>query len=133
MGGQAGFSRDLLNYNSETNTFMAGFKYGTDKKFEIGADLSWMATTAALDPFDLPADDYVAITPPMSYDFSQSHTYSDIDNTRLDAFLWAKIWFKERMWLRLRYHLVDFADDAPYLYDTTGQYQFGAASFGLTF
>jgi hypothetical protein len=29
-----------------------------------------MQAEAALAPFDLPADDYVAITPPMSYDSS---------------------------------------------------------------
>jgi hypothetical protein len=133
MGGQDGFSRDMLNYTSESNTVMAGFKYGTNEKFEIGADLSWMAATSGLDPFDLSADDYVATHPPMSYDFSQSHTYSDIDSTRLDAQLWAQFWFGGNKWVRVRYHMVDFADDAPYLYDTTGQYQYGAASFGMSF
>ena len=103
MGGQDGFSRDLLDYNTESNTLMAGLKYGQEKKLQLGIDLSWMQAEAALAPFDLSADDYVAITPPMSYDFSTSHLNSDIDNTRIDADLWGKIWFSSKWWLRLRY------------------------------
>jgi hypothetical protein len=133
MGGQDGFSRDLLNYSSDSNTLMAGLKYGAEKKMQLGIDLSWMQAEAALAPFDLPADDYVAITPPMTYDFSTSHLNSDIDNSRIDADLWAKFWFAEKWWLRLRYHYVDFQDDAPYLYDTSGKYQFAAAAVGLVF
>ena len=33
----------------------------------------------------------------------------------------AKFSFGSKWWLRLRYHLVDFQDDAPYLYDTSGK------------
>jgi hypothetical protein len=133
MGGQDGFSRDMLDYSSDSNTLMAGLKYQADNKTEFGIDLSWMQAEAALAPFDLSADDYVAITPPMSYDFSISHLNSDLDNTRIDADLWAKFWFGSKWWLRLRYHYVDFQDDAPYLYDTSGTYQYAAAAVGLVF
>ena len=133
MGGQDGFSRDLLDYNTESNTLMAGLKYGQEKKLQLGIDLSWMQAEAALAPFDLSADDYVAITPPMSYDFSTSHLNSDIDNTRIDADLWGKIWFSSKWWLRLRYHYVDFQDDAPYMYDTSGTYQYATAAVGILF
>ena len=133
MGGQDGFSRDLLDYNSDSNTLMAGLKYGTDEKMQLGIDLSWMQAEAALAPFDLPADDYVAITPPMSYDFSITHLNSDIDNTRIDADAWAKFWIKSSLWLRFRYHFVDFQDDAPYLDDTSGKYQYATAAVGWVF
>ena len=133
MGGQAGFSRDNLEYDSESKTLMAGIKFGSDDKTELGLDLSYMQATAGLDPFNLPADDYVAITPPMMYDFTTSHLNSDIDNTRIDADLWAKFRFAENFWLRLRYHLVDFQDDAPYLYDTSGKYQYATAAVGWMF
>jgi hypothetical protein len=133
MGGQAGFSRDMLDYSSDSSTLMAGFKYQAKNKTEFGIDFSYMQAEAALAPFDLPADEYVAITPPMSYDFSTSHLNSDIDNTRLDADLWAKFSLGTKWWLRLRYHLVDFQDDAPYLYDTSGKYQYATAAVGLIF
>ena len=133
MGGQAGFSRDMLAYSSDSNTLMAGLKYGADKKMQLGIDLSWMQADAALAPFDLPADDYVAITPPMSYDFSQSHTYSDINSTRTDVELWGTFRFATDWWVRLRYHMVDYKDDAPYLYDTSGSYTFAAAALGVVF
>jgi hypothetical protein len=133
MGGQAGFSRDMLDYTSESTTLMAGMKFLTASENEIGVDLSWMQAEAGLAPFDLPADDYVAITPPMSFDFSTSHLNSDLDNSRIDAEFWAKFWFDSKWWLRLRYHYVDFQDDAPYLYDTSGEYQFVAAALGLVF
>jgi hypothetical protein len=133
MGGQAGFSRDMLDYSSDSNTLMAGLKYQTKNKTEIGLDLSWMKSEAALAPFDLSADDYVAITPPMSYDFSLTHLNSDIDTTRIDADAWAKFWIKSGLWLRFRYHFVDFQDDAPYLYDTSGKYQYATAAVGWIF
>ena len=133
MGGQAGFSRDLVDYTSDANTFMAGVKFGSQDFMELGIDLSWMQAEAAMSPFDLSADDYVAITPPMSYDYSETHTYSDLDSTRIDADLWAKFYFGENLWLRLRYHYVDYQDDAPYLYDTSGKYQFAAAALGWAF
>jgi hypothetical protein len=133
MGGQAGFSRDMLAYSSDSNSLMAGLKFGSQDTMQLGIDLSWMQAEAALAPFDLPADDYVAITPPMSYDFSTSHLNSDLDTSRIDADLWAKFSFGTKWWLRLRYHYVDFQDDAPYLYDTSGTYQYAAAAVGLVF
>ena len=103
MGGQDGYSRDMLDYSSESNSLMAGLKYKKAEKLELGLDLSWMKAEAGLAPFDLSADDYVATHPPMSYDFSTSHTYSDLDSSRVDADLWAKFWFRSNLWMRLRY------------------------------
>ena len=133
MGGQDGYSRDMLDYSTDSNSLMAGLKYGTQDKLELGIDFSYMQAEAGLAPFDLSADDYVASHPSMSYDFSQSHTYSDLDSTRIDTDVWAKIFFKENLWLRLRYHYIDFTDDAPYLYDTSGKYQYAAAALGWIF
>ena len=100
---------------------------------ELGIDLSWMQSEAGLAPFDLSADDYVETHPPMSYDFTYTHTYSDLDISRIDTDLWAKFSFANNFWLRLRYHLVDFKDDAPYLYDTSGKYQYATAAVGYLF
>ena len=133
MGGQDGYSRNMLDYTSESNTVMGGAKYTKKDKMELGLDLSWMQAEAGLDPFALTADDYVATHPPMSFDFSQTNTYSDLDSTRVDADLWAKFSFGSKWWLRLRYHYVDYQDDAPYLYDTSGTYQYATAAVGLVF
>ena len=35
MGGQEGFSRDVLDYSSDSNTLMAGLKYQTKNKTEF--------------------------------------------------------------------------------------------------
>lgn len=133
MGGQDGYSRDLLDYNSQSNTLMAGLRYGAESKLQLGLDLSWMQAEAGLAPFDLPAPDFVATHPPTIFDFTTSHTYSDLDSTRIDTDLWAKYWFRPNLWLRLRYHYVDYSDDAPYMYDTSGTYQYAAAALGYAF
>jgi len=133
MGGQDGFARDLLSYDTESSSLLAGFKYQTNKKWDLGLDFSLTAAEAGLDPFDLSAPDYVATHPTMSFDFSQTHTNSDLDSTRVDVDLWAKFWLNEGLWLRFRYHYIDYQDDAPYLYDTSGEYQFIAAALGWVF
>ena len=133
MGGQDGFSRNVLDYSSEMNSLMAGLQYQVKDKMELGIDFGLTQSEAALAPFELPADDYVATHPTMSFDFSQTNTNSDLDSTRIDADLWAKFWFKDNIWLRLRYHYVDYQDDAPYLYDTSGKYQFATAAVGWVF
>jgi hypothetical protein len=112
---------------------MAGLKFQPQENSEFGIDFSWMQAEAALDPFELSAPDYSATHPSMSFDFSQTNTYSDLDSTRIDAYLWAKFFVAEKIWLRLRYHYVDYQDDAPYLYDTSGKYQYASASMGWVF
>ena len=133
MGGQDGFSRTVLDYSSEMNSLMAGLQYQVKDKMELGIDFGLTQSEAALAPFELPADDYVATHPTMSFDFTNTYTNSDLDSTRIDADLWAKFWFKDNIWLRLRYHYVDYQDDAPYLYDTSGKYQFATAAVGWVF
>jgi hypothetical protein len=112
---------------------VGGIKLHPSKKATLGASLAWTDSNAALDPFDLPADDYVAITPPMSYDFSQSHTFSDLDISRIDADLLFKYKFSDGFWLRADYRITDYQDDAPYLYDTSGSVQWVTAAAGFKF
>ncbi|MCK5376387.1 MAG: MtrB/PioB family outer membrane beta-barrel protein [Acidobacteria bacterium] len=133
MGGQDGFTRDLLNYGSESNSLLAGFKYQANDKWDLGLDFSWTQAEAALSPFELSAPEYEATHPTMSFDFSQTHTYSDLDSTRIDADAWLKYWFNKGLWLRFRYHYIDFQDDAPYLYDTSGTFQYIAGALGWVF
>jgi hypothetical protein len=133
MGGQDGFSRDNLTYNSESVTAVGGFKIHSSEKSTFGFSVAWTNSSAALDPFDLPADDYVAITPPMTYDFSLSHTFSDLDVSRIDADILFKYKFSDSFWLRADYRVTDYKDDAPYLYDTSGKVQWLTAAAGFRF
>jgi hypothetical protein len=133
MGGQDGFSRDLLRYTESASTLLAGIKIHPGESWDIGLNVGYTAAEGGMDPFDLPADDYVAITPPMSYDFSKTHTYSNIDVERFNFDTMFKYTFENDVWLRLWYKLVDFDDKDPYLYDTTGRVQWATVSAGYSF
>lgn len=133
MGGQDGFSRNLLGYSSTSDTVMGGVNLHPTKRLALGLHLTWIQTDASLDPFDLPADDYVAITPPVMYDFSQAHTYSDLETSRTQAELSARYNIRDSFWFRLNYLVIDFSDDAPYLEDTTGSLDLITAAIGWAF
>ena len=133
MGGQDGFSRDLLTYNDTSTSLVGGLKFHLSKKSELGLNLAYTRSEAGLDPFDLPADDYVAITPPTVYDFSKSHLYSQLDVTRIDGDLDFKYRFSESFWLRANYKYIDYSDDTPYLFDTTGAVQWATVALGFYF
>ncbi len=133
MGGQDGYSRDLLKYNETSNSILGGVKIRPGDHWDLGLNVTYTASEGGLDPFDLPADDYVAITPPMSYDFSKSHTYSNIDVDRLNFDAMLKYKINEDLWLRLWYQLADFDDKDPYLYDTTGMVQWATVTAGWSF
>ena len=133
MGGQDGYSRNVLNYNTENNVLLGGFKVKTSETFKLGFNLTYTSSQAALDPFNLPADDYVAITPTMIYDFTQTHTFSDLDYSRIDAEIDAKWKVGSSFFLYGAYRYADFQDDAPYLYDTTGSFGLYTLALGWTF
>ena len=133
MGGQDGFSRNVLNYNEESNSLLAGVKIRPGDKWDLGFNLSYTESEGGLAPFELPADDYVAITPPMSYDFSKTNTYSNIDVTRFNLDAMLKYKFNDDLWLRFWYQLTDFSDNDPYLYDTTGAVQWATITAGWSF
>lgn len=133
MGGQDGYSRDLLAYNEEANSLLAGIKIRPAKTFDIGLDVAYTAAEGGLDQFDLPAEDYVATHPPTAFDFSQSHTYSDIDVDRLNLDVMLKYKFTADLWLRLWYRFADYSDNEPYLYDTSGRVQWATLSAGWSF
>ena len=133
MGGQDGFSRSMLNYNEESNTLMAGLKIHPGENWDLGLNLGYTASEGGLDPFELTADDYVAITPTMSYDFSKTNTYSNIDVNRFNLDAMFKYKFTDDHWLRFWYPDVDFSDSDPYLYDTSGAVQWATITAGWYF
>ena len=133
MGGQDGFSRNILKYNETSNSILAGVKIHPGNSWDLGLNMTYTASEGGLDPFDLPADDYVANTPPMSYDFSKSNTYSNIDIDRFNFDAMLKYKFDNEVWLRFWYQIADFNDNDPYLYDTTGMVQWATVTAGWSF
>lgn len=61
------------------------------------------------------------MTPIQSWDFSQAHLFSDLDVTRTDLTLSGRWQFGGPWWLDARARFAEYEDDAPYLYDTSGQ------------
>lgn len=122
MGGQDGFARDPLAYDTTSDVLMAGLRLRPADSFDLGLSLTWTDSEASISQLDLAdqAADYVATHPSMIYDFTSSHTYSDLDTSRLDAEVDATYHFSKTLRLNLRYRRAEFEDDAPYLYDTTG-------------
>ena len=112
---------------------MAGLKFQPSERWDLGLNLTWTSSDAALDPFDLSAPDYVATHASTAYDFSQSHTYSDLDTTRLDGGIEANYHLNKTLWIGAKYRYVDFSDDAPYLYDTSGTISFYQMVVGWVF
>ena len=133
MGGQDGFSRNILTYNETSNSLLAGIKIHPSKRWDLGLNMTYTTSEGGLDPFELPADDYVAITPVMSYDFSKTHTYSNIDVDRFNFDAMLKYTVTEDLWLRFWYQIADFSDNDPYLYDTTGAVQWATVTAGWSF
>lgn len=133
MGGQDGFTRSPLSYGISSDTVMAGISLKPSERFKLGMHLTWNDSQAALDPFELTADEYEAITPSMSFDFTDSASYSALDTSRLEGQLEAKYTVSDDFWLGLWFRHIDFSDDSPYLYDTSGTVQFITAAVGWVF
>lgn len=94
----------------------------------------WTTSEAGLDPFALavPAD-YLARNVNQSFDFTRTHLYSDLDVSRVEAGLHASYRFTPRVWLAAGYRYLDYEDDAPYLYDTTGSADLYRLALGWRF
>lgn len=92
-----------------------------------------MTADEAMNPYDFSAPSFTARVPSMPYDFSQTWSYSDLDVSRFDGSLEASYQVRPRVTLRGRYRYVDYADDAPYLYDTSGRNHLFGASVGWAF
>jgi hypothetical protein len=135
MGGQDGYARALLGYDINSDSIMTGFRFAPGKRFDLGLGVSWTQSQAAMNPFDL-ADQAAAFNATHAstvYDFSQTHTYSDLDTTRIDANVDARYKFSDDLWMTLLYRYADFEDDAPYLYDTSGSLDLYAVALGWKF
>ena len=133
MGGQDGYSRTLLHHETDSNTAMGGIRLHPSDNFELGLSAAWTTAPQGLDPYELTADEYEAITPPLDFEFGNSHAYSQIDVTRLDAKVDANIRFDNKSWLYLYTMYWDFSDDDAFFQDLSGELIRYGAAFGWTF
>ena len=124
-----------MEYENEDSTLMGGVTIKPSEAFEIGIDAVYSSSAGALEQYtfaDVPPD-FLASKPNQSYDFSHSHTYSDLDVTRLELAISFRYAVSEMMSVRGGYRYIDLEDDAPYLYDTTGSVDFYSLGLAWSF
>jgi hypothetical protein len=112
---------------------MAGFWFQPADPFELGVDLVYTVGDASMDQIMISAPEWAAKYPNQSWDFTQTHTFSDLDLTRIDAELWGKMHFATKYWLRASYRYAEVEDDQPYITDSTGDASWYGLSVGREF
>ena len=76
---------------------------------------------------------FASTRPNQSYDFSQTHTNSDLDTTYLEAALNGRYQVKPGVYVTGSYRYLDFQDEAPYLGDTSGSVDYYGLGLGWKF
>lgn len=113
---------------------MGGLKFKVTDVFKFGFDLAYVNATAGMSQFRFTtAEQWAAPKPNQNYDMSRVHTYSDLDTTRFESDLWAKFTFFKSAFLYADWRYVDYTDDAPFLYDTSGSIDYWNVGLGMTF
>lgn len=112
---------------------MAGVNLRPAKPVTVSLVASYTASDFAMDPLTLNGGDFAAHHDIQPYDYSLTHTFSDLDLSRFDGTAELRYQLTKTFSLRGLYRYVDYQDDAPYLYDTTGKVQVVSGGFGLTF
>ena len=134
LSGQFGSAAGQIEYESTSNTLSAGFVYKPSTKVEIGFDGVWNDADAAFESIELavPAE-FLAANPNMSYDFTETYRNSDLDVSRLELGVHGRFDIAARWHLIAGYRYLDFEDDAPYLYDTSGSVSLYSLGMGWSF
>lgn len=112
---------------------MAGVNLRPAKPVTVSLVASYTASDFAMDPLTLNGGDFAAHHDLQPYDYSLTHTFSDLDLSRFDGTAELRYQLTKAFSLRGLYRYVDYQDDAPYLYDTTGKVQVVSGGFGLAF
>jgi hypothetical protein len=112
---------------------MAGVNLRPARPVTISLVASYTASDFAMDPMTLDGGDFAAHHDLQPYDYSKTHAFSDLDVSRFDGSAELRYQVSKTFSLRGLYRYVDYQDDAPYLYDTTGKVQIVSGGFGLAF
>jgi hypothetical protein len=94
---------------------------------------SYTASDFALDPMTLNGGDFAAHHELQPYDYSLTHTFSDLDVSRFDASAELSYRLTKSFSVRGLYRFIDYQDDAPYLASTSGKVNVVSGGFGLVF
>ncbi len=112
---------------------MAGVNVRPAQPVTISLVASYTESDFAMDPMTLNGGDFAAHHDLQPYDYSLTHTFSDLDVSRFDGSAELRWQLSKMFSVRGLYRYVDYQDDAPYLYDTTGKVQIVSGGFGLVF
>lgn len=124
----------VTGYENETHVVSAGFNLHPAPRLDVGVSFNWALARASMGPVGLSADPaFLAKVVGMSYDFSATPDFSDLDSASVDLLADATYRVNERVFLRGAYRYVDYNDDAPYLYDTSGRNNLVYLSLGWVF
>jgi hypothetical protein len=118
-----------MKYEDDNNILTAGLNLRGSEKLDFALAFSWMNSKATMLPFSVTiTPEFAALVPKDTYDYQDTDGYSDIDVSRVYADLTARYRLNARTGLRGWYRYVNYSDEAPILYDTTGKnHVFGAA------
>lgn len=114
------------------HTVLGGIAWRPADRFELGFDAVLSEGDASLDPFDFDLPEGYS-NPNQSYDFTQTHLQSDLDFTRIELGVRLSYQASEMLSVYGGYRYLDYEDDAPYLYDTSGEVSFYSAGVAWTF
>ncbi len=109
-----------------------GLEWQPTNELELGLDLAWTEAEAALAPFDFEVPGTL-LNPNQSYDFTLTHTNSDLDLSRLELALRLRYQATAQLAVTGGYRYLDFQDDTPYLYDTSGEVSFYSLGLAYSF
>lgn len=112
---------------------MAGVNLRPAKPLTVALLASYTASDFAMDPMTLNGGDFAATRDLQPYDYSLTHTFSDLDVSRFDGSAELRYQISKMFTVRGLYRYVDYKDDAPYLYDTTGKVHIVSGGFGIVF
>jgi hypothetical protein len=129
-----GSTRSLIDYETSSTTLLGGLAWKPSEKLAVDLSLAWNQADAGLDRVELtvPAA-YLAANPNQAFDFSQMHTASDLDLSRLEGSVAVSYEIGAKAALLGEYRYVDLEDEAPYLEDLTGTFSSWSAALRWRF
>lgn len=112
---------------------MAGLNVRPAEPVTLSFVASYTASDFAMDPMTLNGGEFASHHELQPYDYSMTHTFSDLDVSRFDGTAELRYEISKTFSVRGLYRYIDYQDDAPYLYDTTGKVHVVSGGFGLAF
>jgi hypothetical protein len=127
-------ANSVTDYETKTHVVSAGFNLHPAPQFDLGVSLNWALARASMGRLGLAASpEFLARVTGMSYDFTATPTFSDLDSTNVDLLADATYRVNDRVFVRGAYRYLDYTDDVPYLYDTSGKNNLVYLSLGWAF